>query len=46
LRDDLADSAARGDADRIEAGRNEQIADLGRLADVVAVIRREALRDR
>ena len=41
--DDLAGATARGDADRVEARRDEEVTDLGRLTDVVAVVRREAL---
>ena len=44
LRDDLADPARGLDSDRVQAGRDEAVLVLGRRADVVADIRREALR--
>ena len=40
----LAGAARRLDADRIEAGGDEQVADFRRLAEEIAVIGREALR--
>ena len=43
LRDDLACATARCDADGVEARGDEQVAHFGRLADVVAVVGREAL---
>ena len=43
LREHLADAAARCDADGIESGRDEEVAHLGSLAKVIAVIGREAL---
>ncbi len=44
LRQRPARSAGGGDADRVEAGRDEEVADLGRLAQDELVVRGEALR--
>ena len=44
LGNDLADPARGLDSDRVQAGRDEAVLALGRLADVVADVRREALR--
>ena len=40
----LSRTSRRPDADRIESARDIEIPELGRLAEEVAVIRREALR--
>ena len=44
LRHRLAGARPRGDADRVEARGDEEVPALGRLAEVVAAVRREALR--
>ena len=44
LRDHLANSAGGLQADRIQSGRHETVVEFGRLADVVAHVRRKTLR--
>ena len=44
VRDDAADAAAGQDADGVEAGRDEVVAELGSLAEHRRQVRREALR--